>query len=335
MDSPTTAPLVVLCVAGFGLLLVAVAAVLVLRPGRRPAPGATAGRDDLPAFHARPPGSAGALVRPTASGPPVSLAPVGMLDSLAPNPPAPSAPPAAPRDAGIRPTPVLLPLAAVALAVIAAAAAVGMTSARADHAGPVPAPQVCCGSSTGALPALPPIPDSPAPGQPGAGDLAYVSLPLGRGDTGGRLSFGAVVLQEQAVGATVTRADAGWTTHASRALLHLRLPTWNCLAPDAPDDPAAEGCVPSVTEYGDLPSPALSMSTDGRGLVLQGRVPTYTRPDGSGPVYTGRVYDVTLTVHPGRRLGPDRYVADGVLTLGTGTARTGGDPAVDVLTRGR
>ena len=57
--------------------------------------------------------------------------------------------------------------------------------------------------------------------------------------------------------------------------------------------------------------------------------------NGSGPVPTGRVYDVTLTVSPGRRLGPDRYAAQGVLRLGSGTARTDGDPAHDVLIRGR
>ena len=64
-------------------------------------------------------------------------------------------------------------------------------------------------------------------------------------------------------------------------------------------------------------------------------MPTYTRPNGSGPTDTGHVYDVTLTVTPGRGLGAGRYVAQGALTLGSATAHTDGDPTRNVLTRGR
>lgn len=341
-NSAATASVVVLGVAGLGLFLIAVTAVL-LRPGRRkrsappgtPLPAAV--DDDLPAFHAHPPGSPGAPARRITTGAPVPLAPTGGPVALAPPGPrggtADGPPP--PTDDGLRVIRFLLALAALALALIAAAAAVALPSARAEQAG-TGAPGSAAGPSrTAAVPDLPPVPVSPAPGQPGAGELAYLSLPPGPRETAARMSFGGVVLEQQAVGATMTRPAAGLTSSGPQALLHLRLPTWNCLAPEVPDDPAAAGCVPSVTEYGDLASPALSMSSDGRSLLLQGRVPTYTRPDGSAPVYTGRVYEVTLTVNPGRRLGPGRYVAEGSLTLGSGTTRTDGDPALNVLTRGR
>jgi hypothetical protein len=290
-SSAATAPLVVLGGAGLGLLLVALAAVLLLRPGRRrPAPS-SAVEDDLPAFHAHPPGSPGAPARTGTVGGHVPL--TTTRGALAPMEGRPGP------DGGGGVARFALGLAALALALIAAAAAVALPSAR---AGSTTAPAEA--SKSGAI-------------------------------TGARLSFGSVVLEQQAVGVTMTRPVAGLSTSGRRALLHLRLPTWNCLAPEAPDDPAGAGCVPSVTEFGDLAFPAPPPSSDGRSLLVRGRVPTYTRPNGSGPVYTGRVYDVTLTVSPGRRLGPGRYVAEGVLTLGSGTARTDGDPALDVLTRAR
>lgn len=333
MDSASaTAPLVVLGVAGLGLLVVAVAAVLLLRPGRRSAPEPAGGalvEDDLPGFHAHPPGSPGAAVRPVDAGGPVPLARAGGLAA----PPAPG-PSTVPSDEGVRVIRFLLAFVALALALIAAAAAVALPSAWADHAGSAAPHSRAPAGSAVVVPDLPAVPDSPAPGRPGAGRLAYVSLPVGSGDTRARLSFGEVVLEQQAVGATVTSPAASLTMRGDEALLHLRLPTWNCLAPEEPADPVATGCVPSVTEFGDLPSPALSMFSDGKSLLLQGRVPTYTRPNGGDPEYTGRVYQVTLTVRPGRRLGPSRYVADGVLTLGSGTAHSDGNPLLNVLTRG-
>lgn len=342
-SSAATAPLIVLGVAGFGLLLVALAAVLLLRPGPRTsattsgsppdAPRPVVEDDDLPAFHAHPPGSPGTPARATGGGP-VPLATTATAGALAlldrdasPREPADSA------GEGIRVTRFVLSLTALALVLVAAAAAAAVAAPSA-RAGSTPPPSG--DSRRGAvIPDLPAVPDSPAPGQPGAGQLGHLSLPLGHGGTAARLSFGGIVLEQQAVGATMTRPEVSLTTSGSRALLHLRLPTWNCLAPEIPDDPAAAGCVSSVTEFADLPSPALSTSPDGRSLLVQGRVPSYTRPNGSEPVYTGRVYDVTLTVTPRRRLGPGRYVAEGVLTLGSETTRTDGNPQLDVLTRGR
>jgi hypothetical protein len=64
------------------------------------------------------------------------------------------------------------------------------------------------------------------------------------------------------------------TTHGALGLAHLRLPTFNCLTADVPSDPVAAGCVPSVTQYADLPTPALQVSDDGTRLSLSGRFPT-------------------------------------------------------------
>ena len=97
---------------------------------------------------------------------------------------------------------------------------------------------------------------------------------------------------------------------------HLRLPTFNCLSASAPEDPVAAGCVASVTEYADLPAPALTVTGDDGTVRLAGRFPTYLRPNGSPPVWTGRVYEIRRARRPGgRRAG-----------RGLG-ARRGRDPA--------
>jgi hypothetical protein len=148
------------------------------------------------------------------------------------------------------------------------------------------------------------------------------------------MTFGGVVLERQAVGVTVTYPSVSVTTHGLRALAHVRLPTFNCLAADAPADPVAAGCVPSVTQYADLPTPALRVTDDGTRLALAGDFATYVRPDGSAPVYTGRVYHLTITATSGPRIDGGRFLAEGALTLGTQTARTDGDPVLDVLRHG-
>jgi hypothetical protein len=338
-------PLVVLAAAVFGLLLLAAVALVLLRGGRAPsslpeaAPDAGQSdprvqRDDLAVFFAHPPGFPGALAQAPPGAPVPLFLPVGEASPAhgvrtgATSATAPGG--AAPADSGVPVARFLLAMTALALVLVAGAAAAGLLSAPGATAAGAATTQ-----SAPAVPGLPAVPESPAAGEIGAGGLAYLSLPLGRGDTSARLSFGGLVLERQAVGVTVSYPGVGLSTHGNQALVHLRLPTYNCLAADAPAEPAEAGCVPSVTEYADLPTPALRLSRNGRHLVLDGRMPTYTRPNGTAPVYTGRVYDLTLTVTPGRRLAGGRAVAEGVLTLGSSTSRTSGDPAVDVLQRGR
>lgn len=304
-----TGPLIALGVAVLGLVVVGVGALAARSPSRgvpdRPL------RDDLPAFHARPPGSPGAPALPS-GGPPVLLA--------VPPSAAGTRLPAAPSSAG-RP---LLVLAAVVLLVLAAAAGVGL--ATRDAVGGEPAVL--------RPPALSPVPGSPSPGQPNAGRLAFTSLPLGPGDVAARLGFDGVVLERQAVGVTVTYPSVSVTTHGALALAHVRLPTFNCLTADAPADPLAAGCVPSVTEYADLPTPALRVSYDGTHLSMEGRFPTYVRPNGTAPHYTGHVYALTVGARSGDRLRQGVFAADGVLTLGGQTTRSSGRAPLDVLRRG-
>jgi hypothetical protein len=185
------------------------------------------------------------------------------------------------------------------------------------------------------VPALPAEPASPTAGQPGAGRLALTSLPLGPGDLAARLTFDGIVLERQPVGVTVTYPSVSVTTHGGRGLAHLRLPTFNCLTADVPSDPVAAGCVPSVTQYADLPTPALDVTVDGTRLSLQGRFPTYLRHNGTAPTYTGSVYDVTVTAAAGARLGPGLFAANGALSLGGQTTSTKGSAPLDVLRRGR
>jgi hypothetical protein len=115
------------------------------------------------------------------------------------------------------------------------------------------------------------------------------------------------------------------------ALAHLRLPTWNCLGDVPPRDPADAGCVRSTTEYADLPSPALTVSRDGAELRLSGRFPTYTRPVGTAPVYTGRVYDLAVTVSPAGAVRNGQAPAEATLFLGTDRVGTLDEPGLNVV----
>jgi hypothetical protein len=345
MDSSAaaTGPLVVLGVAVLGLLVLAVVAVVVLRRGPAVPPPAASGpdeptrtalhRDDLADFHARPPGFPGAR-DPAPAGEPVPLfasSPVATEPGVGTGFGTTSA---TKPDGGLRVAPFLLALAALALLLVAGAAAAALPSARGAESNGSPASSSPAPGPATADPTIPALTGLPADSAH-AGELAYTTLPMGRSDTSARLEFAGLVLERQAVGVTVTYPGSSLSTSGNRALVHLRLPTWNCLTADAPSDPAEAGCVPSVTEYGDLPTPALRMARDGNRLVLEGRIPTYTRPNGSAPVYTGRVYDLALTVSPGRRLAANRAVAEAVLTLGSESSRTDGNPSVDVLERGR
>jgi hypothetical protein len=325
MDSSAaaTGPLVVLGAAVLGLVVLAVIAVVLAVRARsgvsRPPPAtddeqprAEHKRDDLATFSAHPPGFPGAI-EPVAESAPVPL----MAPPAAPRTPeVPDVGPAAP---GLPVGRFLLALAALALLLVAGAAAAALPSARGADS---------TGRSASVLHTAPATTSSAAPG---AGELAYTSLPLERGDVAVRMVFGGLVLERRAVGVTATYPGVSLTASRDRALVHLRLPTMNCLTAEAPVEPEAAGCVPSVTEYGDLGPPALTVSRDGTRLVLEGRIPTYTRPNGSAPVYTGRVYGLTLTVAAERPLPGGRSVADGVLTLGSATSRTDGAPSVNVF----
>jgi hypothetical protein len=224
-------------------------------------------------------------------------------------------------------------LLVVALAAVVALLARGRAEASADRRTPSSSSPVA--SSTAPVPALPAPPASPAPGDHGAGGLASTSLPVGHDGEAARLAFGGLVLERRAVGVTATYPAVSVTVAGGRALAHVQLPTANCLSPAAPADPVAAGCVSSLTEYADLPTPALRVTRAGNRLTLTGRFATYTRPNGSPPVYTGRVYDLTVTVVAGRAHRDGAAPASGTFTLGTDTARTVGGGTVNVVQRGR
>ena len=138
-------------------------------------------------------------------------------------------------------------------------------------------------------------------------------MPLGRSGIAVSATFQGLVLEQRAVGLTVTYPSLSVTTDGSRSLAHLRLPTWNCLADRPPADPEAAGCRATVAEYAELPSPALRVTREDAGWRLHGRFPTYTRPRGTGPQYTGRVYELDVAVEPGRTLSDGWSAASGVL----------------------
>jgi len=70
-----------------------------------------------------------------------------------------------------------------------------------------------------------------------------------------------------------------------------------------------------VAEYADLPAPALRAARVGGGLQLHGRFPTYVRPPGGDARYTGRVYDLAVTLRPERPLPDGWTAASGELSL--------------------
>ncbi|WP_147261924.1 hypothetical protein [Blastococcus sp. TF02A-26] len=307
--------------AVLGVLGLAAAAALAspaLRRRTRTGPAAPAGprpaflQDDLPSFHAAPPGTPGAT--PAAARERPAVDPTGATG------------PSAGR--------VVAAMGAAALVLLGTLAVIAAVTR--DPAGD-PAEDGAATPSTSArpVPALPPVPPAPAAGEPGAGQLAALSVPLDPGGWAGRLTFAPVVLERRAVGTTVTTAAVSVTRRTDgTALAHVRLPTWNCLAGEAPADPAAAGCAPGPVEYADLPSPALTTTDDDEVLRLTGRFPTYTRPNGDPPVYTGRVYELTVSLSAAEPAGPGRWAAaDGTLFLGTDRAETVPDPGLSAVLR--
>jgi hypothetical protein len=80
------------------------------------------------------------------------------------------------------------------------------------------------------------------------------------------------------------------------AVVHLELATADCLTPAAPARPEDAGCLPTASEFADLGTPALRVDRSAGRLTLSGRFPTYRRPDGAAPMWTGRSRDVTVTL---------------------------------------
>jgi hypothetical protein len=147
-----------------------------------------------------------------------------------------------------------------------------------------------------------------------------------------RLTFGGLVLEPRAVGVTATYPVVEVSTEGGRARARVEFPTFNCLSADAPADPVAAGCTPSVPEYAELRSPDLVVTSEGKGFRVTGRFPTELRPNGSAPVPTGRIYELRITVTPADGTAPDGWQpADGVLELGSARAETVGHPGVNVL----
>ncbi|WP_369139980.1 hypothetical protein [Modestobacter versicolor] len=319
------------------------------RPGPRPShpvppappdpvPEPAEPHDDLPGFLDSPPGST-----PAATPPRETVQASTGTGATEASP--------APAEAG--PSPALLTrhgavtatLAAVVLLVAAAAVVAVPAGGSADAAQPAvrAAPSVARATSTAPGSTAPgstapgstapgsPEPDAEAPADAGAGALAFESVPLGRDGAAATVSFEGVVLEERAVGLTVTYPSLSITTDGRRSLAHLRLPTYNCLSAEPPADPVASGCARSLTEYADLPSPELRVTRDGDRIELDGAFPTYTRPNGSPPTPTGRAYRLTASVTADGPAQDGRAPATGVVRIGLDSAPTTGDRAANQL----
>jgi hypothetical protein len=285
--------------------------------------------DDLPRFLEQPPGVATDRTSPAASAPdPPLSAPEPALSACRSTPAH-----AFPVTRSPEPGRLLLVLAsaAVLLVGIAAALAVIAREEATTAAGTGPDAERDAPPAWD-VPDLTAVPGSPEPGDPGAGRLAAASVPIGEEGALSRLAFEGLVLERQAVGVTVAYPGVSVTAAAvpgGPALAHVRLPLWNCLTDSAPDDPVAADCRRLPTEYAELPTPALTVTEAGDGLRIAGRFPTYVRPAGSPPRWTGRVYPFAVQVTP------DGDDATGTLHLGTERAGSIDDPRLSDFRRGR
>lgn len=208
----------------------------------------------------------------------------------------------------------------VATAVVLILAAVGI--ALATDSDPAPAVTAATGTTASPSAAAGPGPDPTTTAAPGtalptaAAALAFTSVPLGERGAAATLTFGGVVLEQRAVGLTVTYPSLSVTTDGRQALAHVRLPTFNCLTPAPPADPLSAGCRRSLTEYADLATPGLRVGWDGDRLDVVGLFPTYIRPKGSPPAFTGRSYQLAATVTPEGAARNGQAPATGVLRIG-------------------
>ncbi|MPQ99793.1 hypothetical protein GB931_18095 [Modestobacter sp. I12A-02628] len=152
-----------------------------------------------------------------------------------------------------------------------------------------------------------------------AGALAGVSVPVGTAGRVARAVFGGVVLERRPVGVTVTYPLLSVSSDGERALAHLQLPTYNCFGNAAPADPVAGGCARSTPEYADA---AADVALAGDRLTVAAVLPTYTRPAGQPPQYTGRSYEVSASLQATVELAPGMAAATGELRLGAESAGT-------------
>jgi hypothetical protein len=213
-------------------------------------------------------------------------------------------------------------LAAVVLLVAAAALVATPSGSGDDQPLARAAPSVARATSTSPTPtAETPEPD-PAVGDPGVGALAFESVPLGRDGMAAGATFEGLVLEQRAVGLTVTYPSVSVTTDGRRSLAHVRLPTFNCLTAEPPADPVAAGCARSLTEYADLADPQLQVTRDGDRIELAGLFPTYTRPTGSAPTPTGRAYPLSASIGADGAGGRGGAPATGVVRIGLDSAAT-------------
>jgi hypothetical protein len=300
----------------------------VVEPPAEPAPEAVTGfpDDDLPGFLDQPPGwDAGPAALPAPE--PTVLPAERTGASAAPAPPAVDGSPGRGGTLGVAASALLL----VAAVVVAFAGGSSGTTAAADAgvAGTLVAPP---GPATPGLDPAAPTTEAPAErtGSP-AGALALTSVPLGDSGVSATATFQGLLLEQRAVGLTVTYPGVSVTTDGSRSLAHVRLPTFNCLTPEPPADPAGANCVPTLTEYADLADPDLQVTRDGEGVELVGLFATYTRPNGGPPVYTGRAYRLTAAIAADEPPVEGSAAAVGVVRIGLDSAPSVAEPGVNRL----
>ncbi|HLM06946.1 MAG TPA: hypothetical protein VK402_17330 [Blastococcus sp.] len=136
-----------------------------------------------------------------------------------------------------------------------------------------------------------------------------------------RLAFGGIVLEQRAVGVTAAYPRLEISSDGGNAAAHLELPTFNCLAAEAPEDPVAAGCSRTAPEYADLGSPRLRIERDGDGWAVSGRFRTELHPNGGPAEPTGRAYELRVTVLPAGEQDEEGWrPAEAVLELGPGRA---------------
>lgn len=290
--------------------------------------------DDLQAFFDAPPGSP--TVLPPATPPTAPPAPIP-TPTPAPAPALAAAPVTRPAPHSPR-----RPVAALATAAVALVVAAGTLAVLTDHGGRRddrgrdegrPAAAATTRTVPTTASSTPTTTRAPLTAA-AAGDLASTSVDPGRDGFTARAAFEGIVLEPRAVGATVSYPRLDVSSDGTTGVAHLELTTWNCITATPPVDPAAAGCTASLTEYADLPTPALELREVAGEFELSGDFETYTRPNGSSPVYTGRSYPITVEAGPDGRAEDGTAPLVGDLELGTSTAATTADRTANTVTAG-